>query len=61
MGKCCEHLSYVERLSIDEGRRAGLSRDNLECRPVSTSFQSQGSRGALNSRRAAGLRAFATR
>jgi len=23
MGKCYEHLSYVERLSIDEGRRAG--------------------------------------
>ena len=25
MGACYEHLSYVERLSIDEGRRAGLS------------------------------------
>ncbi len=25
MGECYEHLSYVERLSIDEGRRAGLS------------------------------------
>ena len=25
MGVCYEHLSYVERLSIDEGRRAGLS------------------------------------
>jgi len=25
MGTCYDHLSYVERLSIDEGRRAGLS------------------------------------
>ena len=25
MGVCYEHLSYVDRLSIDEGRRAGLS------------------------------------
>ncbi|MFN0116597.1 MAG: IS30 family transposase [Paracoccaceae bacterium] len=25
MGACYEHLSYVERLAIDEGRRAGLS------------------------------------
>ncbi len=25
MGECYDHLSYVERLSIDEGRRAGLS------------------------------------
>ncbi len=25
MGACYEHLSYVERLSIDEGRRCGLS------------------------------------
>jgi IS30 family transposase len=25
MGLCYEHLSYVDRLSIDEGRRAGLS------------------------------------
>ena len=25
MGVCYEHLSYVERLSIDEGRRSGLS------------------------------------
>jgi transposase, IS30 family len=25
MGSCYEHLSYVERLSIDEGRRCGLS------------------------------------
>ena len=25
MGECYEHLSYVERLSIDEDRRAGLS------------------------------------
>jgi hypothetical protein len=25
MGASYEHLSYVDRLSIDEGRRAGLS------------------------------------
>jgi Helix-turn-helix domain len=25
MGACYEHLSYVDRLSIDEGRRSGLS------------------------------------
>lgn len=25
MGVCYEHLSYVDRLSIDEGRRVGLS------------------------------------
>ena len=25
MGECYDHLSYVERLSIDEGRRAGFS------------------------------------
>ena len=25
MGACYDHLSYVDRLSIDEGRRAGLS------------------------------------
>jgi IS30 family transposase len=25
MGACYEHLSYVDRLAIDEGRRAGLS------------------------------------
>jgi transposase, IS30 family len=25
MGACYDHLSYVERLSIDEGRRSGLS------------------------------------
>jgi IS30 family transposase len=25
MGLCYEHLSYVDRLSIDEGRRADLS------------------------------------
>jgi hypothetical protein len=23
MGACCEHLRYVERLSIDEGRQTG--------------------------------------
>ena len=25
MGACYEHLTYVERLAIDEGRRARLS------------------------------------
>lgn len=25
MGVCYEHLSYMDRLSIEEGRRAGLS------------------------------------